>query len=539
MAIEARTSEMRFATTRIAEAIADERPIDWLPAERALGTDTQALEGLRLLDDVARAFRSVNEQPHRSAAAAPLFHWGSLEVAAPLGEGHTGEVFRAYDPVLQRDVALKLRAHRDPRSDPANAQLLVEARQLARIRHRNVLAIYGAAVHDARAGIWSELIDGRTLAQIIAADGPFGAEEALRIGLDVCRALGVVHAAGLVHGDVKAENVMRERGGRIVLMDFGASGRHDDLAARAVVSGTRSYLTPEVLAGAAPNAGSDLYALGVLLHYLLTGAFPRDERATPLPLAQRRPDLPAAFCTRLDTLVATDASTRSSDTAAFAEVLLGLLPERADATATPRRTRGLAAAAALLAAVAIGIAISALRAPGWRIEARFVDPATAATIVDGRPVRLGDALALRLQATRATHVYVLNEDADGELNVLFPLSGLDQANPLPAGREVELPGTAQGRALSWQISSPTASEEFVMIASAQALPALERRLAQAPQAGIAPDSSARGAARLQTAPLQTFGLEGARLTELVALARSSAADPSAVHVTTLRLPHAH
>ncbi|HEX7769762.1 MAG TPA: serine/threonine-protein kinase, partial [Dokdonella sp.] len=275
MATEAKVIEARFATTRIAEAIADERPVDWSPAERALGSDARTIDNLRLLDDVARAFRSVGDQPIRADAPQPLFRWGPLEVSARLGEGHSGEVFRAWDPTLQRDVALKLRAHRDPLSDPANAQLMAEARQLARIRHRNVLAVYGAAVHDGRAGIWSELIEGRTLAQIVAADGPCGADEALGIALEVARALGVVHAAGLVHGDVKAENVMRERGGRIVLMDFGASGRREDLAARSVVSGTRRYLSPEVLAGSPPDARSDLYALGVLLHHLLTGAFPR------------------------------------------------------------------------------------------------------------------------------------------------------------------------------------------------------------------------------------------------------------------------
>ena len=81
------------------------------------------------------------------------FRWGPLEVMASLGEFHIGYFYCEFDATLQRDVALKLRAHRDPLSDPANAQVLGEARRLAQIRHRNVLAIYGAAVHDGRAGI--------------------------------------------------------------------------------------------------------------------------------------------------------------------------------------------------------------------------------------------------------------------------------------------------------------------------------------------------------------------------------------------------
>lgn len=536
MAIEAKVIEARFATTRIAEAIADERPVDWSPAERALGTDARTIDNLRLLDDVARAFRSVGDQPMRTDAPQPLFRWGPLEVSSRLGEGHSGEVFRAWDPTLQRDVALKLRAHRDPLSDPANAQLMAEARQLARIRHRNVLAVYGAGVHDGRAGIWSELIEGRTLAQIVAADGPCGADEALGIALEVSRALGVVHAAGLVHGDVKAENVMRERGGRIVLMDFGASGRREDLAARSVVSGTRRYLSPEVLAGNPPDAQSDLYALGVLLHHLLSGDFPRGEDGTPTALAQRRPDLPAALCAALDDLVANDARARPRDAAAFADVLLGLLPRQA--ASRPHGARWLPALAAALAFAAIAIAAVLLRAPAWQVDAAFVDPATAKPVADGTPVRIGDALALRFDATRPTHVYVLNADADGELNVLFPLAGLDQQNPLQPGRAIQLPGSAGGTVLSWQISSPTTSEEFVMIASPKALPEFERLLADTRQAGIATDTATRGASQLRAAPASSYGLEGTRLVELVELARREAGEADAFEVRALRLPHA-
>ena len=536
MATEAKVIEARFATTRIAEAIADERPVDWSPAERALGSDARTIDNLRLLDDVARAFRSVGDQPPRADAPRPLFHWGSLEVSARLGEGHSGEVFRAWDPTLQRDVALKLRAHRDPLSDPANAQLMAEARQLARIRHRNVLAVYGAAVHDGRAGIWSELIEGRTLAQIVAADGPCGADEALGIALEVARALGVVHAAGLVHGDVKAENVMRERGGRIVLMDFGASGRREDLAARSVVSGTRRYLSPEVLAGSPPDARSDLYALGVLLHHLLTGAFPRSDHGKITALAQRRPDLSPSLCATLDRLVADDAHVRPGDAAAFAGVLLGLLPRQAEKPAS--RTRWLAVAAAACALAVIGVAALSPRAPAWKVDAAFVDPASAQPIVDGTPVRIGDALALRFDATRPTHVYVLNGDADGELNVLFPLAGLDLQNPLPPDRALQLPGSAGGTALSWQISSPTTSEEFVMIASQNALPGFERLLADTREAHIATDAATRGVSQLRAAPASSHGLEGARLVELVELARREAGDAAALEVRVLRLPHA-
>ena len=97
-----------------------------------------------------------------------------------------------------------------------------KARILARVRHPNVVGVFGAAVHHGRAGFWMEFVAGDTLEDRLLKDGPFGADEAAAVGRQVCRALAAVHNAGLIHRDVKARNIMRERGGRIVLMDFGA-----------------------------------------------------------------------------------------------------------------------------------------------------------------------------------------------------------------------------------------------------------------------------------------------------------------------------
>lgn len=528
----------RFATQPIAEAIADERPVDWSPAERALGPQAKALASLRLIEDVARAFRASAVQPPPVEPGEVLFHWGSLAVLERLGEGMTGEVFRAFDPSLHRQVALKLRASRDPASDPANAQLLGEARRLAQIRHRNVLAVYGAAVHDGRAGIWAELIEGRTLAQIVAADGPFGAEEAVAIGLDLCRALGAIHGAGLVHGDVKAENAMRERGGRIVLMDFGASGHRDDLSRRVLVAGTRRYLAPEVLAGAAPEARSDLYALGALLYHLVTASYPRDDDGARVPVAQRRSDLPEALAALIDAAVADDPSQRPADAGAFARALVALLPAPERPAAAPGRFRLAMTAAAVAAVAAIATLAYQLRPPPWSVAAQFVDPATGAALADGTPVRLGDALALQLRASRSSHVYVLNEDADGDLSVLFPLDGLDLTNPLPSGRELELPGETAGRALSWEITSPTAYEEFVAIVSDRPLLALADRLAAADRAELPEPALSRGAGRVRADLPQALAVDGQALAELIALARREHPDPDRLHVQVLRLPHA-
>lgn len=532
-----RTSASRFATQSIAEAIADERPVDWSPAERALGTQAPTLASLRLIEDVARAFRSSVTRSGPGEPYDVLFRWGPLAVLEAIGEGMTGEVFRAFDSGLQRTVALKLRACRDPLSDPANAQLLAEARRLAQIRHRNVLAVYGAAVHEGRAGIWAELIEGRTLARIVADDGPFGPDEAIAIGLDLCRALGAIHAAGLVHGDVKAENVMRERGGRIVLMDFGASGQRDDLGARLLVAGTRRYLAPEVLAGAAPDHRSDIYALGALLHHLATGAYPRDDDGTPVSVAARRAGLPEPLVALIDAAVAEQPDRRPADAGRFAHALVALLPA-ADSGGGVTRKRSawwLAGAAALIAAA---ILAQWLWPAPWSVQAQFIDPATGAAIVDGTPVRLGDALALRLTLSRPGHAYVLNEDAEGELSVLFPIDGLERTNPLPAGRELELPGRLGDRELSWEITSPTEYEEFVLIVSDRPLPFLADRLGGAARAELPAPTLSRGAGRIRVEVPQAPAVEGRALAALIAQANAQHRDPQRLHVQRLRVPHA-
>jgi serine/threonine-protein kinase len=149
---------------------------------------------------------------------------------------------------------------------------------------------------------------GRHLSDVIAQSGRVGADEAAVIGITLCQALGAVHGAGLLHRDVKARNVMREDGGRIVLMDFGA-GRESvpmpSTRSLSDLSGTPLYLAPELLAGGTASAASDLYSLGVLLFLLVTRKYPVEgtslsdlvlrHAAGERGLSDLRPDLPAAF----------------------------------------------------------------------------------------------------------------------------------------------------------------------------------------------------------------------------------------------------
>ena len=146
--------------------------------------------------------------------------WGHLDLLNIVGRGSYGTVYRAWDTRLERLVALKL-FHGV--SDPD--VVMQEGRMLARVRHEHVVTVYGADMIDGVAGLWMELVHGETLEQLVKARGPMNAVEAATLGADVAAALGAVHAAGLLHCDIKAQNVVQEAGGRVVLMDLGAGRR--------------------------------------------------------------------------------------------------------------------------------------------------------------------------------------------------------------------------------------------------------------------------------------------------------------------------
>lgn len=463
-------------------AIADGRPVPWSDLENHPGEPGE-LDILHLLDDVAAAYRSEEgvAVPNRRAV---LFRWGALEAEERLGEGSFGEVYRAFDPWLGRHVALKL--FRDNRNGGAG---LDEARRLARLRHRNVLGVYGCGVHDGRAGLWSELIAGRTLAAVVATDGAFAPEEAMRCGRGIAQALAAVHAAGLVHGDVKAENVMRESGGRIVLMDFGAGGDARLLASQRLISGTPRYLPPEVLDGAPLDVASDIYAFGVLLFVLLSGRHPyRAVDAASLREEQRRGDRPALralrpeleppLCALIESCLALDPARRPAS-ASLVDAKLAELQRAQAPAAAGRRLQfiGLAAALAALLAAAVVLLRPWLAPPVWDASAQFqrVEPSGNVDIAANSTLHVGERLRLSLRSSRDAWVYVLNEDAAGNATVLFPLAG-SMPNPQHGGSALVLPGGADSN-LAWEVTADSAREEFLVISSLVPLANLDQELA--------------------------------------------------------------
>jgi Tol biopolymer transport system component/serine/threonine protein kinase len=223
----------------------------------------ELVEELLRVRTIIQAFDSLGVAP--AATPPPIPKWGPFVLREQVGRGRFGTVCRGFDPAVQRDVAVKLYS---------SSELPAEPRLMARVRHPNVVTVFGAAVHDGRPGIWMEFIHGHTLGHRVESEGPLPPDEVLRIGIGLCNALTAVHGAQLVHQDVKARNVMQEDSGRVVLMDFGAGLPSGDGDAPERLSGTPVYMAPEVVLGARPSVASDVYSLGVLLYYLLTGTYP-------------------------------------------------------------------------------------------------------------------------------------------------------------------------------------------------------------------------------------------------------------------------
>ena len=333
-------------------------------------------------------------------------------------------------------------------------------------------------------GLSMELIEGKTLDEIVRDQGPFSASEASLIGMDLCRALAAVHGAGLLHGDVKAHNVMRANGGRTMLMDFGA-GRElsiEPAAPGSDFAGTPIYLAPEVFAGASRTTASDIYSLGVLLYFLVTGSYPvegatrteirrfHDQRGSRRPLRDLRPDLPDGFIRVVERALAEDPRQRF-ESAGSLEAAWRRWPARSRGapspvqenrpSVSPARLVGIAAAIVIVVGLAAALALidwgplgSGARGTAPATAAATPNPALAVTpgdefridasfykerdhveepLAPGDRVRPGDLLSFQVQVSVPTYVYVVNEDDEGASFLMFPLPGQSVVNPLSTG----------------------------------------------------------------------------------------------------------
>jgi Tol biopolymer transport system component len=425
----------------VARAIADHAAVDWdaLEATAPASADPALLDELRVLERVARVHTAPSADAADRAASPSLdvlpAAWGPLTVLEPIGRGTSGDVYRAYDARLDRTVALKILR----RQEPAHATAVIrEARLLARVSHPNVVTVYGAERIGGHVGVWMSFIDGPTLEDELRAKGPFDALTVVGIGIDLCGALEAVHRAGVVHHDVKAQNVMRTADGRVMLADFGAGSDATDsgTATAGGLAGTPLYLAPEVLATRPASPQGDIYSLGVVLFHLLTGSFPVvgrtiDDVRQANAAGQRRrvrdvrPDVPPRLSRVIDRCLAPHPGHRFQDVARVAQALRGSHGRSWTAR------RALTRAAVALVVVAVSLAL-------WRHGRSLpVPPAGPASAVEGLSMR-------RVLNRSATSVSADGRYLVGGPFVLDLVSGA-QRRWLPAS---DIDGVALGPALS-------------------------------------------------------------------------------------------
>ncbi len=318
------------------------------------------------------------------ADPAGVSDFGRYQLGESLGRGGMGEVFRARDTGLERDVAIKFVAADKLTSPDARARLRREAKAVAALDHPGICQVYDDGVTpDGRGYIVMQLVEGESLSATLRERGRLGVREALDLTVQVADALGAAHRRNIVHRDLKPSNIMVDASGRARLLDFGIAkiitvrGSEETTVsghtAPYAIVGTTAYMSPEQVQRRPVDGRSDLFALGVLLYECLTGRRPFDaptaveifaniiHKQPPAP-STLRPELEPthdALCARLLAKEPADRFQSANEVVGAIRLMLhesGTVPQP---TPTPnpwsRRLRLAAAGAGAVAAAALGV----------------------------------------------------------------------------------------------------------------------------------------------------------------------------------------
>jgi serine/threonine protein kinase len=219
---------------------------------------------------------------------------GVFEILAPLGAGGMGEVYRAKDQRLGREVALKVMPEEMASDEALLARFEQEAKVLASLNHPNIAVIYGLEETEDTLLLVLELVEGKTLSEGLD-EGPLTVEEALGVGGQIAEAIEAAHEKGVLHRDLKPSNIMVTPKGRVKILDFGiakalpeqqGNGPFDELTATGVLVGTVPYMSPEQIRGHQLDGRADIWALGCVLYEMLAGkrAFDRETAGDTLAM---------------------------------------------------------------------------------------------------------------------------------------------------------------------------------------------------------------------------------------------------------------
>lgn len=264
---------------------------------------------------------------------APRF--GRYEIRGILGRGGFAEVYRAWDSALGREVAVKTLLPHLTSDQEMRQRFIQEARAVARLRHSHIVTIHDVGEADGRPFFAMELIEGQTIAAMLAATGPPDTATTAAILRGMAPAIDYLHDAGLIHRDIKAANVMVDRTGRAVLMDFGIARARDQtaLTSAGALIGSPETMAPEQVLGKLISPATDIYALGVLAYQLFAGRPPfvgdtgyvlhAHGYEAPPPLRSFHPGVPESTGRAVDSALAKDPAHRPASAGAFIEMLFG------------------------------------------------------------------------------------------------------------------------------------------------------------------------------------------------------------------------
>jgi serine/threonine-protein kinase len=259
---------------------------------------------------------------------------GRYELEELVGSGGMSSVYRAHDRLLERTVALKILHEQFTRDDAYVERFRREARAVAQLAHPNIVTVIDRGEQDGRQFIVFEYVDGMNLKELMTQEGPASPREAIELALQVARGLSFAHENGLVHRDVKPQNVLLDADGRAKVTDFGIAHAVDvdGMTITGTIMGTSNYIAPEQARGQAVDEQTDVYSLGCVLYELLTGEVPFEgdnfvavamrHVNEPAPSVRDvRPDVPPRLDRAIQQAMAKDHGERFDSMADFAAEL--------------------------------------------------------------------------------------------------------------------------------------------------------------------------------------------------------------------------
>ncbi|MEX0641187.1 MAG: protein kinase [Pirellulales bacterium] len=427
---------------------------------------------------------------------------GRYPVIKLLGRGGFGRVVLAYDDRLDRRVAIKYALGPD-------TAILAKARKVAQLRHDGIATIYAVEeISDGSICVVMEYLDGGSLRERLLRDGKLKYEDAINLMRDVAGAVQYAHQSGFVHRDLKPENILFDAEHRPHVVDFGLAVHESQQADRAgEVSGTWRYMAPEQVRGEVPHIDgrTDVWAMGVVLYEILTGAQPftgRDrqeltdqiEHREPKPPRQIDPAIPARVQDVVLKCLRKRAIERFASAADLVDALHGATRDR------DLSRRGMLVAAGLALAV-----VAVLLAASWYANKPAADttsPPVATTELDGildvyvwrpqrddirgapiqkpgvAPLRAGDQFRIEATVSRPAFLYIASIDADGILHMVYPwIPERGETRPTHEEPVVRVVSPSNDDARGWPVTPGRAGMSTILLLGT------ERPMPDAPDLG--------------------------------------------------------